>query len=1064
MKPIKLIISAFGPYAGEMAPIEFHDFEERGLFLISGDTGAGKTTIFDAICFALYGTTSGAYRSEKYLRSEFAGPETKSFVEFHFSHQGKMYRIVREPSYVRINRNGKETEEAQKVTLYYEDGSRAEGPKMVDGSTKNPGLIQELLHIDKDQFKQIAMIAQGEFWKLLNASTDERTKILRTIFNTSGYNQMENRLQERRKSADARLKETEHSILQYFMDVKAADDSAVGEELTHWQTKLGKAKVTWNLEEILEVIDRLLEEDRASFENAEDTYQQASGLYEEKKTKRDLAVVNNEFISALEKAQNEKEAIEKEEASILQTKAELELQKKASHGVAPAYQQWKNKQSEINHTEKKILEADVAASRAMRAEQAATDRLAASEKRKPEADDAATKAALLKADEEKYEKRERLREEISRLEKEEKTFIGKDAEIKKKEDALKEKIQALTERRDELKGKPEECVLVQEKGRAVDKLRKDIANLTKEPYATLLEKKKTHEDLAEAYKKAAAEYQNAACAEMEAKRIIDGCRAGLLAKDLIEGLPCPVCGNTHHIKLAELPDNYISEEAYKKLEEKKQRAEKQKDDALLKASGAREAYLAEEKNYKQAIHTLLSHELYDKDEAVDDLPTLRMLLNQEYKVIDTEYRRLLEEYKTLKLLTAEARKVGEDLDLALGQETTDLANEKESFIQHKNAVEKALAEKRAALKPMEALAYADLKTAVSTRKALEKKADEIEKEIRNARKAREDAHGIAEKEKSALATLIGERDVQKTDAKRLNETFLQILSENGFADEEAFLLYVISEAEITKNQNKVSAFDKRKTAVDTKLSEAKKNADGRALIDLEVLEAELLEQKNAKDLNLKQKNAIENRMTNNKGYRTRMSQQSTVLEATKKEYQVCDKLYKLVTGQTGNGKITLEQFIQAAGFDNIIRAANRRLLPMTDGQYELRRSDSLGKKSNTFLDLAVKDYFTGHTRPVSNLSGGESFKASLSLALGLSDTICSNLGGVQMDALFIDEGFGTLDKKSMDNAIEILMNLSGANKLVGIISHREELMEPIRHKILVKKTKEGSKIEIDLGI
>ncbi|MBO7336430.1 MAG: SMC family ATPase, partial [Lachnospiraceae bacterium] len=174
---------------------------------------------------------------------------------------------------------------------------------------------------------------------------------------------------------------------------------------------------------------------------------------------------------------------------------------------------------------------------------------------------------------------------------------------------------------------------------------------------------------------------------------------------------------------------------------------------------------------------------------------------------------------------------------------------------------------------------------------------------------------------------------------------------------------------------------------------------------------------------------------------------------------------ELVKGTTGNGRITLEQYIQAAGFDGIIAAANRRLHPMSDGQYELfRQEDSLGKKSNTFLDLEVLDNYTGHRRPVGNLSGGESFKASLSLALGLSDTVSSNLGGIRMDALFVDEGFGTLDRRSIDSAMDILVNLSSTNKLVGIISHREELMENIPQQIKVKKGKDGSHIVTELGV
>ena len=210
--------------------------------------------------------------------------------------------------------------------------------------------------------------------------------------------------------------------------------------------------------------------------------------------------------------------------------------------------------------------------------------------------------------------------------------------------------------------------------------------------------------------------------------------------------------------------------------------------------------------------------------------------------------------------------------------------------------------------------------------------------------------------------------------------------------------------------------------------------------------------------------AIHYRIQTNEEKKANIAGQQAKYEKACHQNTIHTRLYNLVRGQTGNGKITLEQYIQASGFDGIIAAANRRLKPMSDGQYELyRHEDSLGKRSNTFLNLEVLDNYTGHRRPVGNLSGGESFKASLSLALGLSDTVSSNLGGIQMDALFVDEGFGTLDRKSIENAMDILVNLSGANKLVGIISHREELMENIPQQIKVTKTKNGSEIEIETG-
>ena len=229
MKPIKLIMSAFGPYAGKMPPIEFSQFEEKGLFLISGDTGAGKTTIFDAICFALYGETSGKFRDTKNLRSEYAKESETCFVDFYFSHQGRDYHIRREPSYERINRNGKVTEEKEKVTFFYPDGTTAEGVRNVDGTEKETGIIRELLHIDSKQFMQIAMIAQGEFWNLLNAKTDERTKILRTIFQTSGYNNIEYRLKDRMDASNKLKTQTESSIVQYFSDVTADAEDGLAE-------------------------------------------------------------------------------------------------------------------------------------------------------------------------------------------------------------------------------------------------------------------------------------------------------------------------------------------------------------------------------------------------------------------------------------------------------------------------------------------------------------------------------------------------------------------------------------------------------------------------------------------------------------------------------------------------------------------------------------------------------------------------------------------------------------------------------------------------------------------
>ena len=277
--------------------------------------------------------------------------------------------------------------------------------------------------------------------------------------------------------------------------------------------------------------------------------------------------------------------------------------------------------------------------------------------------------------------------------------------------------------------------------------------------------------------------------------------------------------------------------------------------------------------------------------------------------------------------------------------------------------------------------------------------------------------------------------------------------------------FIVADEVIKAADEEIKGYETAVELNKTQLSQAEKDAEGKTLTDVETLKEEIAGQQETVNISRKRKTETDLRIRTNSDKKTNIEDQIEKLDSARKNSTIMKTLYDLVRGQTKNGKITLEQYIQATGFDGIIRAANKRLLPMSDGQFELfRQEDSLGKKSNTFLDLEVLDNHTGHRRPVGNLSGGESFKASLSLALGLSDTVSANVGGVQMDALFIDEGFGTLDRKSIENAMDILLNLSSANKIVGIISHREELKENIPQQIKVTKTREGSLIDIDLGV
>lgn len=410
-------------------------------------------------------------------------------------------------------------------------------------------------------------------------------------------------------------------------------------------------------------------------------------------------------------------------------------------------------------------------------------------------------------------------------------------------------------------------------------------------------------------------------------------------------------------------------------------------------------------------------------------------------------------------------KAVQDIETARGKETEDLTARKEDLTTRKGKNQTAFVETKTALKEYEKLAYPDLPTAVKEQEKAEKKAAGLYEAIEKANTAKQKVNTKKAEAEAALGVLETRFQSQREMAKESSSNFENLLKEENFATEEAFLEILTDEEEIAENEKKIHEYRQEVQTNSQQLKQAKADARGKKEMAEEQLKRESEEQDLLIERLRKRCTQIENRLDKNARIKEKISAQRSSLEKFREEYNRCTRLYDLITGNISNrAKITFEQYIQAAGFDHIIAAANRRLLPMSDGQFELfRKDDSDNKRSKTILNLEVQDNFTGHRRPVGSLSGGESFKASLSLALGLSDTVSSNLGGVQMDALFVDEGFGTLDKKSIENAMDTLVRLSGANKLVGIISHREELMENIPQQIKIEKTREGSRIEIDTG-
>ena len=353
MKPIKLVISAFGPYADRAPDIDFKQFEMKGLFLISGDTGAGKTTIFDAIYFALYGKTSGTYRDIKNLRSEYAKPSVKSFVDFYFTHQGKQYHIYRQLSYERPKQRGEGmTTEAEVIKFFCEGEKPVEGAKVVDD------IVKDLLKIDFEQFKQIAMIAQGEFWKLLNVSTKDRTEILRTIFMTSAYQSMEYKLRDRKERSFSGRRDTENSIIQYFKGTKISEESKFLEEFESLKENAVKSSSAWNIDDMLNILSKIISEDKLSAEIGKKEFEAQNGILTEKTAIYNTAYTNNEFVRRFKELKEEKAELEKRKEEIEQLKILLGRQKKAVREIKPVYDLLQNEEKNVKETLTSIQEEE----------------------------------------------------------------------------------------------------------------------------------------------------------------------------------------------------------------------------------------------------------------------------------------------------------------------------------------------------------------------------------------------------------------------------------------------------------------------------------------------------------------------------------------------------------------------------------------------------------------------------------------------------------------------------------------------------------------------------------
>ena len=1018
MKPLELTISAIGPFA-EQTEISFERLGKQGLFLISGDTGAGKTTLFDAICFALFGEASGSNRGVDSMRSDFAKPQTKSFVSLTFSHQGRQYRVVRNPAYQRPKLRGEGmTAESADAALYQESG--AERATLATGFTPVKNEIETILGVDAKQFKQISMIAQGEFLKLLYADSTERGNIFRRVFHTDLYAAFQKRLKDAEREKRIALEDSEKQLVRHFSEM-------TGEAL--------KKEALFDGEELLSVQEKRLQEMERSLQETDE----ALTTQQKRLSELEHAISEGaETEQLFAKAAAARRLLETQAALLPEKQAEtarLRKQRDALDFVFPLEQAWKTaektrvnwQRGAIENAEKEKQAEEILAR--LQAEKLLLDA------EKPQLEEKRSLLRRLKADEERVWQREKTKQETERLAAEKSVA---EAEIQ----ALQETLTAQEKAQQEWQA----MLFMQEKLLLEKKAQEQTITRKKEfieSIETLLQQKadiaKKERDLQTMQKKyGAAEgaWQAAKAEATQAETLYLREQAGFLAENLTEGMACPVCGATHHPHKAALTENAITqaETASAALRRASEQAKVAGEKLLLaqeafrigceRLGTAAEGLYAEKETAEVAFkqETAL---LAEKQRKIDEAEALR-----------PEKEGLQERIAKSQAALAALQKRAEETNTALRQKQGEY-----SLLQAQlgNLTAAVLTEKCAALQKEISLA--------------EKKESDLQETLQQTREKKERFLALrkqAEQESQAAA---------KTEQEAETE-FFAVLREKSFANQTEYEAYltertVLERAE-EENRQFFADLEKQKQLAEM-LAESCAKKERKDVFALEEERKTLLTEHAAKrqmaDETRKQAAVLANLLQNaRKEWQERMHAAAAYLPIR--------ELSRTANGELpGKEKIAFEQFVQGVYFRRILQAANLRLQDMTEGRYLLLHAEkAMNKRSQAGLELEVLDHYTGKSRSVRSLSGGEAFKASLSLALGLSDVIQAHAGGVRVDAMFIDEGFGSLDEQSREQAVQVLQRLSYGNRLVGIISHVSELKESIDKKIIVKKGSAGSSI------
>ena len=1040
MRPIKLTISAFGPYASKQV-IDFEELKGRNIFVISGKTGAGKTTIFDAISYALYGEASGESRETDSLRSHFADDNTETYVELEFELRGEKYTVNRVPKQKKKKARGEGyTEKSADATLTLPDG------KVITKVKNVTDKIIEILGITREQFKQIVMLAQGEFKKLLLADSVEREGIFRKIFNTYDFEKIQAELKDKAANLSKNRTKSKHEMEINLKNIKGEHDIVIDEYV--------------DFPLVIEKLKDLLERDNNIYKTLNEEGKEVDNNLQVKNQEKAIIETNNNLLK-------EKEIITKALEELLSKEDEYKNKSKTIIDGKNA--------KEVKYIEDKLIETTKKLTKREEDYNLSLKNIDSLKLKQEEAN------KLLQIEESKECDREKLSVEINNLNKLEEKIIELDSLNNKvmhlKQSAENSKLQIINNKKEteELKKSKEEKELqlkdiatletkkvelesdIKAKNKTLDEVR-ELFKVIRSFQNTYIE----HNNKAKEYKEFEVEYKKVKENYEKMDDLYKKEQAGILASKLQENEPCPVCGSTKHPNKATIKENLKipTKDELKVAKENLDKLEKEnleKINNLTTLNSNKTTYLEQVNNHLSMLSATLNIDKTFNSE------TAKVVKN-----LGTELKSVIDKLKDELLKVIDKISLKEKIEKELNLITTTINEREHSLIKLEECEKNYTTELTQNITKIDEYKkeipenITDLKT---LNNLIEVKTKELNISKEKLAKLRLENENLAKK-------LEGENSTSKEINKSIEELKLEIannkanfneaIKEQGFDNIQTYEDAKLQISMVESLEKEVENYNSELKLTKAKQEDIINKTKDIVFMDITTIDEEIRSiQNNKKELEskLRELHAI---IVGNKTILKNVENLNIEFKEIEEEYKVVGELADLANGKKAP-YISFERYILASYFEDIIEAANIRLEKMTGDRFSLIRKTSKSKGAGQKgLELEIYDNYTDSSRDVSSLSGGESFKASLSLALGLSDIVQSNAGGVSLDTMFVDEGFGTLDPQSLDNAIDSLLELQRGGRLVGIISHVEELKERIDAKLEVTSTSKGSKVEFNI--